>query len=67
MFCVIYGILFESQRDLRMTSYRIILKFCHCIKNNTKIQGEGLCTVKEILKLPGSLLLTGHSKAVILV
>ena len=44
-----------------------MLKFFICIKNNTKIQGEGLCAVKEILKPPGSLLATGRSKAVVLV
>ena len=38
-----------------------------CIKNNSKIQGEGLRAVEEILKPPGSLLATDRSKAVVLV
>ena len=41
--------------------------FVICIKNNTKIQGEGLRAVEEILKPPGSLLATDRSKAVVLV
>ena len=50
-----------------MTSFCTILKFVICIKNNSKIQGEGLRAVEEILKPPGSLLATDRSKAVVLV
>ena len=53
MLCVIYCNLNESQRDLRMISFFVpYFGFVICIKNNTKIQGEGLCAVKDPLNSP---------------
>ena len=50
-----------------MLTFVPYLSFFICIKNNTKIRGEGLCAVKEMLKPPGSLLAHDYSKAVVLV
>ena len=47
LFCVIYCNPNESQRDLRMKSFVPYLTFVICIKNKTKIQGKGLCAVKD--------------------
>ena len=49
-----------------MISFLPYLSFVICIKNNIKIQAEGLCAVKDPL-VPGGLLATDRSKAVVLV
>ena len=38
-----------------------------CTMDYTKIYGEGLRAVEDVLKAPGGLLVTDHSKAVVLV
>ena len=60
-------ILMNLSGTLEISVFVPYVSFVICIKNNTKIQGEGLRAVKEILKPPGSLLATDRSKAVVLV
>ena len=50
-----------------MISFVPYESFVICIKNYSKIQGEGLRAVEEILKPPSSLLATDRSKALVLV
>ena len=47
MFSVIYVTLKQSHRDLRMTRFVPYWDVGICIKNNTKLQGGGLCTVED--------------------
>ena len=58
--------------DVIMSCFKIIVypnPTIHIVigENNLNFHDEGLCTVAGVLKPPGSLLATGHSKAMILV